>query len=64
MCCCHTSQAKLCVRSVLNSAVGMNALLDHACFTDLLAECLSSTFDGLRYQVWRGLLKRTKQTNT
>ena len=44
------AKAKLCIRSVLNSAVGMDALLDKECFTDLLSECLSSTFDGLKYQ--------------
>ena len=44
------AKAKLCIRSVLNSAVGMDALLDKDCFTDLLSECLASTFDGLKYQ--------------
>ena len=44
------AKAKLCIRSVLNSAVGMDALLDKDCFAALLSECLSSTFDGLRYQ--------------
>ena len=43
-------KATLCIRSVLNSAVGMDALLDKDCFTDLLSECLSSSFNGLKYQ--------------